>query len=84
MKIESTASFCPTGAGNQANKTSTSRAWDAVDSSGGTRPVKRGRLDEEAVELSLGSLVSSRPRKEEPNQPRAQRNFSKAMCYNYG
>ena len=39
LKIEFTVSFRPTGAGNQANKTSTSRAWDAVDSSGGRRPV---------------------------------------------
>ena len=84
LKIESTVSFCPTEAGNQANKTSTSRAWDAVDNSGRRRLAKRGRPDEEAVELSLGSPVSSRPQKEEPNQPRTKRNFSKATCYNGG
>ncbi len=42
LKIESTASFCPTGAGNQANKTNTSRAWNGVDGSGGIRPAQRG------------------------------------------
>lgn len=84
LKIEATASFRPTGAGNQDNKARTSRAWNAVDSSGGTRLAKRGRPDEEAVELSLGSPVSSRPRREEPNQPRAQRDFSKTTCYNCG
>ena len=78
------ANFCPTGAANQANKISTSRAWDTVEISGRTRPAKRGRPDEEAVELSLGSLVSSRSRKKEPNQLRTQRNFSKATWYNCG
>lgn len=84
LKIESTASFRSTGARNQANKASTSRTWDLVDSSAGTRPAKRGRPDDEAVELSFGLPVSSRPWREEPNQPRVQRNFSKATCYNCG
>ncbi len=78
LKIESMTSFCPTRAGNQANKPSTSRACDAVDSSEGKRSAKRGRPDEEAMELSLGLPVSSKPRKEEPNQPRTKRNCSKA------
>lgn len=48
------------------------------------RLTKRGRPEEEAVDLSLGSPVSSRPRREEPIQPRAQRDFSKTTCYNCG
>ena len=84
LKIGSTANFCPIGAGNQADKTKTSQAWDVVDGSGGTRHAKQVQLDGEEVGLSFGSPVSSRPHKEKPNQPRTKHNFFKATCYNCG